>query len=62
MILEQETPNSRKDIWTRLENGELDDTTVWKAYSETLEVSLPELKRVLNSTSRRTVLTSDHGR
>lgn len=40
---------------------EISDETIWRAYSENLEVTLPHIERLLEELPGRTVVTSDHG-
>lgn len=47
--------------WTRLEEGSIDEETIWAAYRETLEETLPHVERLLDQLEGRTVVTSDHG-
>lgn len=47
--------------WDRLKRGELSPDTVWRAYRETLEITLPHVNRLVNELSGRTVITADHG-
>jgi arylsulfatase A-like enzyme len=47
--------------WTRLENGESDYETVWNAYAETLELTLPHIERLVKQLSGKTVVSADHG-
>lgn len=48
-------------VWEKLEQGNLDKTTVWRAYKENLEIALPELYRTIKALDGRTIVTSDHG-
>lgn len=47
--------------WTKLEHGVVDRDTIWAAYRETLELTLPHVGRLMEALSGRTVVTSDHG-
>lgn len=44
-----------------LEQGELDPATVRRAYEENLEVALPYVEEILDSSDGKTVVTADHG-
>lgn len=47
--------------WTSLEKGDLDRETAWKAYSETLDLTLPHVKRLIDELNGLTVVSADHG-
>lgn len=51
----------REFWWNRLERGDLDRETVWAAYRETLEATMPHVERLLAELSGKTVVTADHG-
>lgn len=48
-------------IWERLETGEVERSVAWKAYRENLELTLPQLKKLVDGLKGKTVVTSDHG-
>ena len=48
-------------IWTLLKRGEIDKQLAWKAYSENLDIVLPEVQKLLNAFNGKTIFTSDHG-
>lgn len=48
-------------VWNDLMRGELDPKTVYKAYKETLEVTLPHVQNVIDNVGGKTVVSSDHG-
>ena len=52
---------SAPSIWDRLENGDYDSETVWKAYEENLEIILPTIEDLVDDLNGKTVVTSDHG-
>lgn len=47
--------------WDRLEEGKLSREVVWRAYRETLGLTLPHVERLVDELSGRTVITADHG-
>jgi hypothetical protein len=53
--------DSTPSIWDRLENGDYDSETVWKAYKENLEIILPTISGFVDDLNGKTVITSDHG-
>lgn len=48
-------------IWEKLEEGEIDEGTVYEAYVENLKLVVPQVNRLISNISGRTVVTSDHG-
>lgn len=48
-------------VWSLLDEGEVDEEAVWRAYDGNLEIALPHVKRLVNEFDERTVVTSDHG-
>jgi len=56
-------PDGRNDlsIWDRLEMGEIDEATIWDAYRENLELTLPVVRDLYEELVGKTVVTSDHG-
>lgn len=56
-----EHPETESRIWKKLEAGEYDKETVWKAYRENLNVVLPEVQRLVDELVGNTIITSDHG-
>jgi hypothetical protein len=50
-----------ESVWKRLEVGEIDKETVWRAYRENLELAIPAIERLMKDLSGKTVITSDHG-
>jgi len=61
-----ETPGELRDtepkpIFEQLEDREISKERVWKAYEETLELALPEVKRLLDHIEGKSVVTADHG-
>jgi len=48
-------------VWQRLEDGELSQDRVWKAYRENLELTLPHIETLLIELHGKTIITSDHG-
>lgn len=52
---------SGKQIWERLERGELSTNRVWKAYVENLDLVLPHVQNLCDDLIGKTVVTSDHG-
>ncbi|WP_094528074.1 hypothetical protein [Halorubrum sp. Ea8] len=57
----EEGESSRDDptVWA-LADGEVSDESVRVAYDENLELALPYVKKLVDTTDRRTVVTSDH--
>jgi hypothetical protein len=47
--------------WTKLKEGTVDQDTIWEAYRETLDLTIPHVERLMDAFSGRTVVTSDHG-
>lgn len=54
---------SRKyaSVWEMLATGNVKEETVREAYAENLEIALPEVRRLVDALSGKTVITSDHG-
>jgi len=50
-----------KDPWTRLRDGELARGEFWAAYRDNLRWVLDDVTRLLEGTTARVALTSDHG-
>ncbi|MEF8887236.1 MAG: hypothetical protein V5A30_05465 [Haloarculaceae archaeon] len=50
-----------KDPWTRLRDGELPREEFWAAYRDNLRWVLDDVARLLEGTTARVALTSDHG-
>jgi hypothetical protein len=50
-----------KDPWTRLRDGELPDAAFWAAYRDNLRWALDDVSRLVEGTTARVALTSDHG-
>lgn len=57
----EEALRDHSTVWTLLEEGEVDEKTVWRAYNENLEIALPHVKDLVNEFTEKTVVTSDHG-
>jgi hypothetical protein len=53
--------SDRRNVWTRLREGDLSLEQVRQAYDENLEVTLDELRRFVDAVDEPTVVTSDHG-
>ncbi|KAB1196264.1 MULTISPECIES: hypothetical protein [Haloferax] len=49
------------DIWTQLQNGEVDEETVRKAYIENFDEVVPKAKKLAESLPGKAVITADHG-
>ena len=56
-------PNERDDlsIWDQLEAGKIDEDTIWNAYRENLELTVPTVRKLCEELPGKTVVTSDHG-
>ena len=50
-----------KDPWTRLRDGELPRAEFWAAYRDNLRWVLDDVSRLVEGTTARVALTSDHG-
>jgi hypothetical protein len=48
-------------VWDQLEAGVINKDRVWEAYKENLELVLPEVERLIDYLTGRSVVTSDHG-
>lgn len=48
-------------VWEDLKRGKIDTKTVYRAYEETLEATLPHVDDVLSAVEGKCVVTSDHG-
>lgn len=61
--LVEDGEGSRDDptVWNLAATGEIDDETARAAYDENLDVVMPHVRSLLESTDGRTVVTSDHG-
>jgi len=55
------TDHTDQLIWNLLKQGEVDKSTIWKAYLENLEIVLKSVKKLLEIMEGKTVITSDHG-
>jgi hypothetical protein len=49
------------NVWDMLQRGEIDGSTLWEAYVENLEITLPHVEELVGELGGRTVVTSDHG-
>lgn len=61
LATEGEAHRDRLSVWEQLYGGSVSIDTVWKAYRENLDVTLPHVKRVIDAFQEYTVVTSDHG-
>lgn len=48
-------------VWDRLEAGQVARDTVWQAYRENLELTLPHVRTLLDELKGKPVISSDHG-
>lgn len=48
-------------IWSQLRYGQVEKRTVWKAYEENLELTLPHVETLIEGLTGKTVVTADHG-
>lgn len=48
-------------VWNRLVRGQLDHDTVWDAYIENLELTMPHVERLVEELDGKSVITADHG-
>jgi len=55
------TERSVASVWDKLANGDIAEATVRTAYRENLDLTLPEVDRLLNNLVGKSVVTSDHG-
>lgn len=51
----------KPDIWEGFAKGKIDQETVWKAYRENLELTLPHINELMENIEGKLVVTSDHG-
>lgn len=58
-----EDPDAPPSFWQRIMHGSLNvpPDTIWKAYVENLETTLPHVETLLDDLPGKTVVTSDHG-
>jgi hypothetical protein len=47
--------------WDYLENGDVSEQEVWRAYKENLELILPYVRQLNNNLNGKSVVTADHG-
>ena len=50
-----------KQVWKRLENGDISRERTWAAYAENLELVLPHVREFVTDLAGKTVVTADHG-
>lgn len=48
-------------IWNLLREGEVEESTIWKAYLENLELVLEHVKDLVKILKGKTIISSDHG-
>jgi len=48
-------------IWDQLEAGDVEKNLVLKAYKENLEIAFPEVERLIDNLTGKSIVTSDHG-
>ncbi|AHF99628.1 hypothetical protein HALLA_13360 [Halostagnicola larsenii XH-48] len=48
-------------VWSLLEDGKVNEESVWKAYNENLNIVLGHVENLVEDFSEKTVVTSDHG-
>lgn len=60
-VTEEQANRDNPTVWELLEEGQVSEELVWKAYKENLQVALPYVKKVLSHFEERTIVTSDHG-
>jgi hypothetical protein len=55
--------NSRDDeeIWSKLKSGTVSKNSVWEAYLENLDITLPYVDQLVDELDGKSVVTSDHG-
>lgn len=50
-----------RNVWSRLEAGEVSPSAIWDAYRENLELTLPHVERLIDAVDGKVVVTADHG-
>jgi hypothetical protein len=48
-------------IWGLVQKGEINLRTIWEAYVENLEITLPYVKKLVKKLNGKTIISSDHG-
>jgi hypothetical protein len=61
MATGEEAVSDHLNVWDMLQRGFVEERAVWDAYEETLQVTLPHVRRLVGDLDGRTVVTSDHG-
>ncbi|MFB6186400.1 MAG: hypothetical protein ABEI86_05980 [Halobacteriaceae archaeon] len=56
-----EDDRNTKRIWKQLQEGNVSEEVVRKAYRENLEIALPYVRRLTDDLIGKTILTADHG-
>jgi hypothetical protein len=56
-----EARRDNKSVWEQMYEHTISAETVWKAYRENLELTLPYIENLVQSFDEYTVVTSDHG-
>jgi hypothetical protein len=59
--LHEEYGHDITEMWDKTRDGEIPVSDMWKAYRENLETTLPEVDRLQEKLTGKTVITSDHG-
>jgi hypothetical protein len=56
-------PGQNLNIWNEIaeQNISIDDSRLWDAFHENLEIALPAVRELMDSIDGRTVVSSDHG-
>jgi len=57
----QQCTTDSRTVWELLQNNELSEEVVWRAYDENLEIALNHVEALLEEFEERTVISSDHG-
>lgn len=61
LATDERAERDRTSVWDQLFEGTVSRDVVWRAYRENLAITLPHVKRLMESLQGLTVVTSDHG-
>ena len=61
MATGEDAYRNQKSVWEQLYEGTVQTDTVWDAYKENLDITLPHVKRLVDVFDEYTAVTSDHG-
>jgi len=57
----EDATRDHSTVWTLLDEDKVDVEAVWKAYDENLKIALSHVERLVSTSDKKTVVTSDHG-